>query len=269
MGVFHSKKRIALRSLHSNPLGEICEIKEYNPKTGSLYALSHVMKSISDMGTPQHPWLPFSPISKLTANTSLPPISRISNTKKDDKLYIRSMVSLRCKIMVKAELEKLGIRFGIIELGSVELPVSVSRGILDELKKNLMISGLELLEDKKSILIEKIKNVIIYMVHHADELPILNYSEHISKELQYDYTYLANIFSEVTGNTIQQYIIKHKIERVKEFISYGELNMTAIADKLQYSSVAHLSNQFKKITGFSPSFYKLVMQSRKTNLENT
>jgi AraC-like DNA-binding protein len=132
---------------------------------------------------------------------------------------------------------------------------------------NLSLSGLELLDDKKSVLIEKIKNVIIEMIHYSDELPKVNYSEYISKKLNYDYTYLSNLFSEVKGITIQHFIILHKIERVKELLLYEEYNLTEISYLMQYSSVAHLSNQFKKVTGLSPSFYKLMKKKRGSNLE--
>lgn len=136
------------------------------------------------------------------------------------------------------------------------------------MKENLLRSGLELMDDKRSILIEKIKNVIIEMIHYADELPKINYSDYISEKLHHDYTYLSNIFSEVKGSTIQHYIILHKIEKAKELLLYDDLNLTEISYRLHYSSVAHLSNQFKKITGLSPSFYKQLKQKRKDNLEN-
>jgi AraC-like DNA-binding protein len=183
-------------------------------------------------------------------------------------LYIKYMVSLRCKIVVKDELKKLGIKFAIVDLGMVELPDSIDAGQYERLKENLLKSGLELLDDKKSILIEKIKNVIIEMIHYSDELPKINYSDYISEKLCYDYTYLSNIFSEVKGINIQHYIITHKIERVKELLLYDELNLTEIAYKLHYSSVAHLSNQFKKVTGLSPSFYRKLKNKRVANLEN-
>jgi AraC-like DNA-binding protein len=125
-----------------------------------------------------------------------------------------------------------------------------------------------LLDDKKSILIEKVKNVIIEMIHYMDEIPKVNYSDYISDKVGYDYTYLANIFSEVKGITIQQFIILHKIEKVKELLIYNELNLTEISYKLHYSSVAHLSNQFKKITGLSPTFYKQLKNKRRENLED-
>ena len=177
------------------------------------------------------------------------------------------MVSLRCKMVVMEELKNLGVPFSSVDLGLVEIPENITEIQRQQLKTNLLKTGLELLDDKKSILIEKIKNVIIEMIHHSDELPKTNYSDYICEKLNYDYTYLANVFSEVKGITIQQYIILNKIERVKELLLYDELNLTEIAYKLHYSSVAHLSNQFKKITGLSPSFYKQMKQKRKNNLE--
>lgn len=178
------------------------------------------------------------------------------------------MVSLRCKMMVKEELKKLDINYNVVELGTVEMPFDISQRQREELKINLLKCGLELLDDRKSILIEKIKNVIIEMVHYLDELPKVNYSEYISEKLNLDYTYLSNIFSEVKGITIQQFIILHKVEKVKELLLYDEMNLTQISYKLNYSSVAHLSNQFKKVTGLSPSFYKQLKQKRRNNLEN-
>ena len=178
------------------------------------------------------------------------------------------MVSLRCKMMVKEELKKLGIHYVIVDLGMVEILEDITAGQRELLTKNLQKSGLELLENKKSILIEKIKNVITEMIHYSDEIPKTNYSDYISEKLGHNYSYLANTFSEVKGITIQQFIIIHKIEKVKELILYDELNLTEISYKLHYSSPAHLSNQFKKITGLTPSFYKKMQQKRKKNLEN-
>ncbi len=178
------------------------------------------------------------------------------------------MVSLRCKMVVKQELKKLGLKYVILDLGSVEVMEDITEEQRHLLKKNLLKSGLELLDDKKSILIEKIKNVITEMIHYTDEVPKVNYSDYLSEKLGYDYTYLANTFSEVKGITIQQYIIIHKIEKIKELLLYDELNLTEISYRLHYSSVAHLSNQFKKITGLTPSFYKQLKQKRKRNLEN-
>lgn len=178
------------------------------------------------------------------------------------------MVSLRCKMMVKKELEKLGLNYIFVDLGMVEIKEDISSEQREKFRENLMKSGLELLDDKKSILIEKIKNMIVEMIHFSDEPPESNYSEYLSKNSGYNYTYLANTFSEVKGITIQQFIIIHKIEKVKELILYDELNLTEISLKLHYSSVAHLSNQFKKVTGLSPSFYKQLKQKRRLNLEN-
>ncbi len=184
------------------------------------------------------------------------------------KLYIKYMVSLRCKMLVKDELIKLGLHYVSVDLGMVEIMEEMNDEQHGLLKQNLLKSGLELLDDKKSILIDKIKNVIIEMIHYVDEIPKTNYSDYISAKLNYDYTYLSNIFSEVKGITIQQFIISHKIERAKELILYDELNLTEISEKLHYSSVAHLSNQFKKVTGLSPSYYKKLREKRITNLEN-
>jgi AraC-like DNA-binding protein len=183
-------------------------------------------------------------------------------------LYIKYMVSLRCKMMVAEELKKLGLSFVFVELGKVEMLTDIAPEKREQLRINLLHSGLELLDDKRIILIEQIKNVVTEMIQHSDELPLTNYSEIISEKLDYDYTYLANIFSEVQGITIQQYIILHKIEKVKELLLYNELNLTEIAWKLHYSSVAHLSNQFKKVTGLSPSFFKQMKQKRNLTLEN-
>ena len=184
------------------------------------------------------------------------------------KLYIKYMVSLRCKMVVKEELLKLGIQYVALDLGIVDILEDITQDQKEELKENLLKSGLELMDDKKSILIEKIKNVIIELIHYTDELPDVNYSDYISEKLNHDYTYLSNLFSEVKGITIQQFIIIHKIERVKELLLYDELNLTEISYKLNYSSVAHLSTQFKKITGLSPSYYKQLKQKRANNLEN-
>ena len=178
------------------------------------------------------------------------------------------MVSLRCKMMVQEELKNLGIKYMTVDLGVAEIFEDINEVQFTKLQESLLRSGLELLDDKRSILIEKIKNVIVEMIHYSDELPDTNYSDYISNKLGYDYTYLANIFSEVKGTTIQQFIIIHKIEKVKELLLYDELNLTEIAYKLHYSSVAHLSNQFKKITGLTPSFYKKLKEKRKGNLEH-
>jgi AraC-like DNA-binding protein len=154
-----------------------------------------------------------------------------------------------------------------IDLGVVDLPADLTDDQRKLLQVNLLKSGLELLDNNRSILIERIKNVITEMIHYSDEIPTQNYSDYISEKLNYDYTYLSNTFSEVKGITIQQFIILNKIERVKELLLYDELNLTEIAYKLHYSSVAHLSNQFKKITGLTPSFFKKMKKARNENLE--
>ena len=177
------------------------------------------------------------------------------------------MVSLRCKMMVKEELKKLGLHFIVVDLGEIDIMENISAEQREQLKAALLNSGLELMDDKRAVLIEKVINVITEMIHHSDELPEVNYSDHISKKLNHDYTYLSNIFSEVKGITIQQFIIIHKIERIKELIIYGELNITEIAWKMNYSSVAHLSNQFKKVTGLTPSHFKQLKDKRRIPIE--
>ena len=183
------------------------------------------------------------------------------------KLYIKYMVSARCKMVVKEELKKLGLHFTPVDLGEVEIMENISIEQRDQLKASLLISGLELMDDKRAVLIERIKNAIVEMVHHTDEMIKVNFSDFLSKKLNHDYTYLANLFSEVQGTTIEQFIISHKIERIKELIIYGELNITEIAWKMNYSSVAHLSNQFKKVTGLSPSHFKQLKDKRRSPIE--
>lgn len=184
------------------------------------------------------------------------------------KLYIKYMVSIRCKMVVKAELENLGLKYRTVDFGEVEMAESISKDKREQLKNALLKSGLELMDDKKAILIEKIKSVIIEMVHYADDKPKTNFSDYLTEKLGYDYTYLANLFSEVTGVTIEYFIIAHKIERVKELLIYDELNLTEISYKLNYSSVAHLSTQFKKVTGLTPSFFKELKKKRRSTSRN-
>lgn len=184
------------------------------------------------------------------------------------KLYVKYMVSQRCKMMVKEELKELGIEYVVIDLGVIEILEDITSEQFEQLRINLKKSGLELLDDRRTILVESIKNVIIEMIHHSDEKLKVNYSDHISDKLGYDYTYLANVFSEVKGITIQQFIILNKIERVKELLLYDQLTLTEISYKLHYSSVGHLSNQFKKITGLTPTFYKGIANKRRENIED-
>ena len=178
------------------------------------------------------------------------------------------MVSTRCVMVVKAVLKKLGLHFIVVDLGEIDIMENISAEQREQLKMGLRTSGLELMDDKRAVLIEKIKNIIIEMVHHTDdEIIKTNFSDYLSEKLNHDYTYLSNIFSEVKGITIQQFIIVHKIERVKELIMYDELNLTQISYKLHYSSVGYLSNQFKKVTGFSPSHFKQLKDKRRRPIE--
>ena len=184
------------------------------------------------------------------------------------KLYIKYMVSLRCKMVVKEVLEKLGLHYVILELGTVEVMDDLTEEQRENLRKMLLMSGLELMDDKKAMLIEKIKNIIVEMVHYTDELPKVNYSDYISEKLGLEYTHISKIFSEVKGITIEQFIIAHKIERVKELLLYDELNLTQISYMMNYSSVSHLSKQFKKVTGLTPSFFKQLKDKKRIALEN-
>lgn len=177
------------------------------------------------------------------------------------------MVSNRCKMAVKEELRKLGLHFIVVDLGEVEIMEDISENQREQLKTVLLNIGLELMNDKKAMLIEKIINIVVEMIHHSDELPKVNYSDYISEKVKYDYTYLSNLFSEVKGITLQQFIISHKIERVKELLLYEELNLTEISYKLHYSSVAHLSNQFKKVTGLSPSQFRQLKEKTRSPIE--
>jgi AraC-like DNA-binding protein len=168
---------------------------------------------------------------------------------------------------IKAELSKLGLHFILVDLGEVEIMEELTIDELNQLKLALNNLGFELMDDKRAILIERIITVIIDMVHNTTEIINLNFSDYLSKKLNHHYTYLSNIFSEVKGITIQQFIIIHKVERVKELLIYDELNLTEISYLLNYSSVAHLSNQFKKITGLSPSDFKNLKVRKRIPIE--
>ncbi len=178
------------------------------------------------------------------------------------------MVSIRCKMMVKDMLNKLGLHFIVVNLGEVEIMEDITIDQKLQLTQMLQHCGLELIDDKKAILISKIKNIIIEMVHYEDELPKTNFSDYLAEKLGHDYTYMANLFSLVQGTTIEQFIIFHKVERIKELIIYDELNITEIAWKMNYSSLAHLSNQFKKVTGLSPSHFKKLKEKRRKPIED-
>jgi AraC-like DNA-binding protein len=177
------------------------------------------------------------------------------------------MVCIRCQMVVKAELEKLGLQYVDVKIGEADIIDNIQPEQLQQLDKALRKSGLLLMDDKKSILVEKIKNVIIELVHYKEEQIKVNLSDYLSEKLNYDYTYLANLFSEVKGITIEKFYLTHKIEKVKELIVYEELNLTEIAHRMHYSSVAHLSNQFKKFTGLTPSHFKKLRNKRRGALE--
>jgi AraC-like DNA-binding protein len=184
------------------------------------------------------------------------------------KLYIKNMVCIRCKMVVKEELKKLGLQYTVVELGEADILEDISGEQQEQFKTALLKAGLELMDDKKSVLIQKIKNVIVELVHYSDEPLTINLSDHLSQQLDHNYTYLANLFSEVQGTTIEKFYITHKIERVKELLVYNELNLTEIAYQMHYSSVAHLSAQFKKVTGLTPSHFKKLKDKRRDMLDN-
>ena len=184
------------------------------------------------------------------------------------KLYIKNMVCIRCQIVVKYELEKLGLHHTKVELGETEIMEELTAEQRETLSNSLKKLGLELLDDKKNIMVEKIKNLIIELVHYNDDQIKTNLSDYLSEKLNHNYTYLSNLFSEVKGITIEKFYLTSKIERAKELLVYDELNLTEIAWKLHYSSVAHLSNQFKKMTGLTPSQFKNLKRKERPSLEN-
>lgn len=171
-------------------------------------------------------------------------------------------------MVVRAELEKLGLHYADVKIGEAEIVENLQPEQREQLDNALRKSGLQLMENNKNILVEKIKTTIIELVHNSEEHLRVNLSDYLSDKLNYDYTYLANIFSEVKGITIEKFHLLHKIERVKELIAYNELNLTEIAYKLNYSSVAHLSGQFKKFTGLTPTQFKNLAYKRRDSLED-
>lgn len=178
------------------------------------------------------------------------------------------MVCIRCKMVVKDELIKAGLHYTTVELGEAEITDTITVSQREQLKNGLLKSGLELMDDKKSILIQKIKNIIIELIHYSEEPLTIKFSVYLSQKLNHDYTYLANLFSEVQGTTIERFIINHKIERVKELLVYNELSLTEISYLMHYSSVAHLSAQFKKVTGLTPTHFKKLRDNRRTMLDD-
>jgi AraC-like DNA-binding protein len=177
------------------------------------------------------------------------------------------MVCIRCEMVVKDELTKLGLHFTRVELGQAEIIENISVTQQDQIRSQLSKSGLELVDDIKTVLVEKIKKIIIELVHYSEEPLSINLSVYLSRQVNHNYTYLANIFSETQGHSIEKFFIEHKIERVKELLIYNELNLTEIAYKLHYSSLAHLSHQFKKVTGITATHYKRLKEKRRSMLE--
>lgn len=184
------------------------------------------------------------------------------------KLFIQNMVSLRCKLLVKAEMDKLKIKYKTVELGEVALLKPITLEKKEKLKIQLHKSGLELMDDKKAMLLEKIKNIVVEMVHYSEEIPKVNFSTYLSEKLNVDYHILSDFFSKTKGMTIEHFIILHKIERVKELIIYDELSLTEISYMMHYSSVSHLSKQFKQITGLTPSYFKQLKHQNRSMLES-
>jgi AraC-like DNA-binding protein len=182
-------------------------------------------------------------------------------------LHIKNMVSLRCILVVKAILDELCLSYENVTLGEVKLKHEPANEQRDQMKLRLLAAGLELLEDKRSILVEKIKNVIVDMVHHETQPPKMKHSVYISEKLGYEYGYLSKVFSGALGICIEQFIIAHRIEKAKELLAYDQLNLSEIAWKLHYCSVQHFSHQFKKVTGYPPSQFKRLKDKRLAPLE--
>ncbi|MES2329819.1 MAG: AraC family transcriptional regulator [Bacteroidota bacterium] len=182
-------------------------------------------------------------------------------------LFIKNMVCNRCIMVVQNELDKLGLAAKNIKLGEVTLERELTKEERDKLEKTLVPLGFEVIDDRKSRIIEKIKNIIIDLVHHQDNDAKTNLSDVLSNELHHDYNYLSSLFSEVEGTTVEKYFIAQKIEKVKELLVYDELSLSEIAIRLNYSSVAYLSNQFKKVTGLTPSHFKQIREDKRKPLD--
>jgi AraC-like DNA-binding protein len=183
------------------------------------------------------------------------------------KLYIKNMVCSRCIMVVKSELIKFGLHPTCVELGQASITEELEGPEKNKLNKVLMSLGFELMDDKRSRIIEKIKNAIVELVHYSEDQLKTNFSKYISEKLHHDYNSLSNLFSEVQGTTIEKYFIAQKIEKVKELLVYDELSLSEIAEKMNYSSVSHLSKQFKKVTGLTPTYFKQVKENKRIPLE--
>ena len=182
-------------------------------------------------------------------------------------IFIKNMVCDRCIMVVQNELEKLGLDAKNIKLGEVILSKEITSLEKENLSKTLEPLGFEVIDDKKGRIIEKIKNIIIDLVHHQDSDVKTNLSDVLSDKLHHDYNYLSNLFSEVEGTTIEKYFIAQKVEKVKELLVYDELSLSEIANRLNYSGVAYLSNQFKKVTGLTPSHFKQIKEDKRKPLD--
>lgn len=184
------------------------------------------------------------------------------------KLHIKNMVCSRCKIVVKSELEKLGLHIITVNLGNVEILEESIENQKEKLEKSFQLLGFELIDSKTSRTVERIKNLIIDLVHNQNTVLKINLSQYLSQDLLQDYNTISNLFSDVEGTTIEHYYISQKIEKVKELLIYDELSLSQIADKMQYSDVAHLSNQFKKVTGFTPTAFKSSKNNNRIQIED-
>jgi len=180
-----------------------------------------------------------------------------------DKLYIKNMVCRRCIKVVTEELEKLDIQYSSVQLGIVELPYTVIAAQVEKFKSAMLENGFELIDDDKVKIIEQVKTLIIKSIYESEKPENINYSDYLSKHLTKPYSYLSSLFSAVENTTIEKYIISQKIERVKELIVYGQLSLSEISYRMGYSSVQHLSNQFKKITGFTPTYFKELKEQKR------
>ncbi len=181
--------------------------------------------------------------------------------------YIKNMVCNRCIMVVQDVFNNLGYPPSRINLGEVETSNSLSQVELEKLNASMVSLGFELIDDTKGRIIEKIKTAIIKMVHHTQEDLMVNYSNYIASQLNRDYSYLSSLFTEIEGTTIEKYIIHQKIERVKELLVYDELTLTEIANQMGYSNVGYLSNQFKKVTGITPSHFKQIKENKRKPLD--
>lgn len=184
------------------------------------------------------------------------------------KIYVKNMACNSCVIFVKDCLDELKIPIVKVELGEIETKEDVTDDKKKELDNNIHKAGMELIDKKQGVLIEKIKKTMIDYVNNSDEKPNIKFSVLLSQELNHSYTYLSNLFSEVEATTIEQFVIALKIERIKELIIFGEDTFSEIAHKLNYSSSAHLSSQFKKATGLTPSHFKALKEKRRTTIQS-